>query len=63
MGVEKPADIESCLRPSQPDDLPEPGYEEWLAEEIAAGIAELDAGQSKTLDAVMTELGLEQEAS
>lgn len=63
MGIEKPADIESSLRPTRPDDLPEPGYEEWLAEEIAAGIAELDAGQSVTLDAVMRELGLEQEAS
>ena len=47
MGVEKPADIESCLRPSQPDDLPEPGYEEWLAEEIAAGNSEMDVGEKQ----------------
>lgn len=46
MHIEKPADIERWIRPEGPEDKPESGYAEWLAAEIEAGIAELDAGKA-----------------
>lgn len=36
----------------------EQSYSEWLAADIAAGIAELDAGEGVPLDEVMREFGL-----
>lgn len=59
MRIEKHADIERWIRPPQPEDKPEPGYEEWLAAEIEAGIAELDAGTGMPADEVWKALGLE----
>ncbi len=41
------------------DGQPEAGYAEWLAAEIAAGCAELDAGQGIPAAEVWKELGLE----
>lgn len=44
--------------PPSDDARPEPGYDAWLAEEIAAGCAELDAGDWITLDELRQSLGL-----
>jgi hypothetical protein len=46
---------------AEPADDPhiEPGYAEWLAEEIAAGCAELDTGQGIPAAQVWKKLGLE----
>lgn len=45
--------------PAAPEHQPEAGYDEWLATEIAAGIAELDAGQGIPAADVWRSLGLE----
>jgi hypothetical protein len=59
MRIENDSNIERWTRPSQPGDQPEPGYAEWLAEEIEAGIAELDAGRGIPVEEVWKSLGLE----
>lgn len=59
MRIEKQADIDRWIKPDGPEVQPEPGYDEWLAAEIAAGIAELDAGKVVTLGALKKEFGLE----
>ncbi len=41
------------------DTHPEAGYDEWLAAEIEAGCAELDAGQAIPAGQVWKKLGLE----
>jgi hypothetical protein len=38
---------------------PVAGYEAWLAEDIAAGVADLDAGKTTPLADVRKEFGLE----
>ncbi len=40
-------------------DSPQADYDTWLADEIAAGCAELDAGQGIPADQVWKKLGLE----
>lgn len=52
-------DAERWTRPVQPDDRPEAGYEEWLAAELNAGLAELDAGKGIAADEVWKSLGFE----
>ncbi|NKC12418.1 MAG: hypothetical protein GKR94_09505 [Gammaproteobacteria bacterium] len=52
-------DIQELIRPSAPEEQPEPGYQAWLKDEIAAGSAELDAGQSVPAQQVWRDLGLE----
>ncbi|NKC10818.1 MAG: hypothetical protein GKR94_00995 [Gammaproteobacteria bacterium] len=47
------------IRPSAPDGQPGPGYQAWLKDEIAAGIAQLDAGPSIPAPRVWQDLGLE----
>lgn len=59
MRIENHADIERWIRPAKPEDQAEPGYAEWLAAEIEAGIAELDAGKGIPADEVWKALGLE----
>lgn len=39
----KPSD--DWIKAPSPDAEPEPGYDEWLAEEIEAAIREADAGK------------------
>jgi len=59
MRIENHADIERWTRPSHPEDRPELGYDEWLATEIKAGLAELDAGKGVPAAEVWKSLGLE----
>lgn len=59
MRIDKQADIDRWLKPDGPEVQPEPGYAEWLEAEIAAGIAELDAGKFATLEQLKAEFGLE----
>ena len=51
VGMRKPASPET--------DRSEVAYGEWLAEEIQAGCAELEAGESVPAEKVWQELGLE----
>jgi hypothetical protein len=55
-GMQKPAARHET--PSPLTDRPD-SYEEWLAAEIEAGCAELDAGESLPAERVWQELGLE----
>lgn len=59
MRTDNHTDIERWLKPSHPKDQPESGYAEWLAEEIEAGVAELDAGKGIPAADVWRSLGLE----
>lgn len=59
MRTEAQANVQRWIKPAAPDERPEQGYDEWLAADIAAGIAELDAGKFVTLDQVKREFGLE----
>lgn len=60
MRTDRQTDVDRWIRPPRPGDRPEPGYDEWVEAEIAAGIAELEAGQFVTLAEVMKEFGLEE---
>jgi hypothetical protein len=55
----QPGDRERWVRPPKADDRPEPGYDAWLAAEIEAACAELDAGKATPLEKVRKEFGLE----
>lgn len=59
MRIDKSSEIDRWIKPARPEDKPEPGYEEWLAAELEAGIAEADAGKVVTLAALKEEFGLE----
>ena len=59
MRTENHTNIDRWVRPARPGDQPEAGYAEWLAGEIEAGIAELDAGKGIPAAEVWTSLGLE----
>ena len=59
MKHEQPHDLRLWIEPPSPDDEPEPGYEEWLAEEIEKGRADFAAGRFVTLDQLKKELDLE----
>jgi hypothetical protein len=59
MRIDKPSDVDRWIKPARPEDQPEPGYEEWLAAEIEAGLAELDAGKGIPAGDVWKSLGLE----
>jgi len=54
-----PKDHKNGMRPATLKDRPRPGYDQWLAEEIEAGIDELDAGKGIPADEVWKKLGLE----
>jgi hypothetical protein len=41
------------------DATPAPGYDAWLAQELAAGTADLDAGKLTALTEIRKEFGLE----
>jgi len=59
MRIEKHTEIERWTKPTKAEEKPEAGYSEWLAEEIEAGIAELDAGKGIPATEVWQALGLE----
>lgn len=59
MRTEAQENVQRWIKPAAPDEQPEAGYDEWLAADIAAGIAELDAGKFVTLDQVKREFGIE----
>ena len=59
MQLEPRNNADRWIKPAAPEDRPEPGYDEWLAAEIEAGIAELDAGQGVPAADVWRSLGLE----
>jgi hypothetical protein len=42
-----------------PDARPVAGYDAWLAQDIAAGLADLDAGKTVPLSVMRKEFGLE----
>lgn len=52
-------DGERWFKPPSSDMRPEASYDEWLAAEIEAGCAELDAGQAIPAQKVWKKLGLE----
>jgi hypothetical protein len=57
MSMRKPATRQDMLQ-AEPDQS-QAAYKEWLADEIAAGCAELDTGGSVPAGEVWKELGLE----
>jgi hypothetical protein len=59
MRIESHTTVERWTKPARPEDQPEAGYAEWLAAEIEAGIAELDAGKGIPAAEVWRSLGLE----
>lgn len=59
MRIDKQAEIDRWLKPDGPEVKPDPGYDEWLEADIAAGLAELDAGKVVTLEQLKAEFGLE----
>lgn len=59
MQLEPRTNADRWTKPAAAEDRPEAGYDEWLAAEIAAGIAELDAGQAIPAADVWRSLGLE----
>ena len=59
MQLEPRNNADRWIKPAAPEDRPEPGYDEWLAAEIEAGIAGLDAGQGVPAADVWRSLGLE----
>ena len=46
-------------QPPGPTDVPVLGYDAWLEAELAAGIADLDAGRVTPLEDVRKEFGIE----
>ena len=60
MNIKHPSnDAKLWHQPPDPSDRLVPGYEAWLEAEIAAGLAEAEAGKVSTLDEVRKEFGLE----
>lgn len=60
MNIKSPAkNAKVWHQPPEPADTTVPGYEAWLAAEIAAGIAEVAAGKVTSLEQVRKEFGLE----
>ncbi|WP_424753248.1 hypothetical protein [Methylobacterium sp.] len=59
MRIEAKTEADRWVKPSRPGDPAEPGYEEWLAAELEAAAAELDAGQGIPAVQVWKDLGLE----
>lgn len=59
MRIEANTEADRWVAPGRPDDPVEPGYEQWLAAELDAAAAELDAGQGIPAEQVWKDLGLE----
>ena len=54
-----PADLDRWLRPDRPGDVPDPGYDEALEADLAAGLEDVRAGRVVPLEVVLKEFGLE----
>ena len=54
-----PDDLDRWLRPDQPGDAADPGYDSWLEAELAAGLEDVRAGRVVPLEVVLKEFGLE----
>ena len=59
MRTEAQANVQRWIKPAEPDQPPEAGYDEWLAADIAAVLAELDAGNGIPADDIWRSLVLE----
>lgn len=59
MTIKTQAEADRWTKPPQPQDQTEAGYDKWLVAEIAAGVAELDAGKGIPASEVWRDLGLE----
>ena len=59
MQLEPRNNADRWIKPATAEDRPEACYDEWLAAEIEAGIAELDAGKGIPAADVWRSLGLE----
>lgn len=59
--MNKPAqhDVQEWTDAPTPDAAPVAGYDAWLAQDIAAGLADLDAGKTVPLAQMRKEFGLE----
>jgi hypothetical protein len=55
----QPADITPWIAPPTAEAAPVPGYDAWLAADIAAGLAEVEAGTATPIADVRKEFGLE----
>jgi hypothetical protein len=55
----RPPDVDAWTNPPCADERPEPGYEAYVREKVAKGIAQLDAGEGIPLEDVRKEFGLE----
>jgi hypothetical protein len=55
----KPSDIREWIDPPSGDEPPVPGYDAWLKQDIAAGLADIKAGRVHSLAAIRKEFGLE----
>jgi predicted transcriptional regulator len=56
----QPADITPWIAPPTAEAAPVPGYDAWLAADIAAGLAEVEAGTITPIADVRKEFGDEQ---
>ena len=54
-----PNDISEWVNAPPSDTSAVPGYDDWLAQDIAAGLADLDAGNATPLADIRKDLGLE----
>jgi hypothetical protein len=55
----KSSDADLWIAPRAKDVVPVAGYDAWLAQDMAAGLAEIDAGAVTPLAEVRKEFGLE----
>jgi hypothetical protein len=53
-----PADVDRWLRPDLAGEVPEPGYDEALEADLAAGLEDIKAGRVVPLEDVFKEFGL-----
>ena len=54
-----PNDVQQWVQPPAGKVSPVAGYDAWLAQDIAAGLAEIDAGATAPLADMRKEFGLE----
>lgn len=54
-----PASLPEWTAAPQGDASPAPGYDAWLAQDIATGLADLNAGRFASLTDIRKEFGLE----
>jgi hypothetical protein len=52
-------EVRAWIDPPSGDDRPVPGYDEWVAKDIAAGLQDFKVGKVHSHDAIRKEFGLE----